>query len=545
MALAIGGFRLVPVSVTTAVVLAASGLAVTASSASGAAAPTSQTVSASLSYLCQFPAGQRRVQVAVNASLPAAGKTGSPIQPAGVKLTLALPPAAVAALASMNATTVHAATRLAVATTDTVATGAATTAGAATSNTAAGSVVWRGASHRAAPMPAHGGLTLPAPGRAPSLMPAGRGNVALTAGSLVMTFTPGRSPSPGATPVSVGPNQAAGAATGPDRPAGANQSATATAGPTPPARAPLAIRAACTLASGQQAVLATVPVAGAAARMPRHAQAAAPKCPKLPKGGLKLNPRFPPPPIIHAPGTKVLHSPSQACAFTTGYADARKLKGALLIPPGDTNVVLNLREVVNFSPNVNYFEADNAAQLDFHGLHEFPPTTATFLSFGFVPTTATVALVEHGTINIFAVGPAEPTSCKPNKFQDCHTVATVDSRLSVQVIPGSVKVNGVPLDVGANCHTGAFDAQLVGTDQSKPPYGVQTGGPILGTVNIPQFHHCGAGENLDPIFNAAIAGPQNFNLLTQGAPCFVIGAFGCDPNTGEPAVPKPLRKVSF
>ncbi len=32
--------------------------------------------------------------------------------------------------------------------------------------------------------------------------------------------------------------------------------------------------------------------------------------------------------------------PSQGCAFTTGYADVRKLKGAALIAPAITNVDL-------------------------------------------------------------------------------------------------------------------------------------------------------------------------------------------------------------
>ncbi len=43
-------------------------------------------------------------------------------------------------------------------------------------------------------------------------------------------------------------------------------------------------------------------------------------------------------------------------------------------------------------------------------------------------------------------------------------------------------------------------------------------------VTIPHFQNCGVGENLDPIFNAAISGPQNFNLLTQGAGVLRAGA---------------------
>jgi len=63
-------------------------------------------------------------------------------------------------------------------------------------------------------------------------------------------------------------------------------------------------------------------------------------------------------------------------------------------------------------------------------------------------------------------------------------------------------------------------------------------------VNIPPFHDCGVGENLDPIFNAAISGPRNFNLLTQGAVCFVEGGGVCDPGTGLPEIPTPIRKVT-
>jgi hypothetical protein len=100
----------------------------------------------------------------------------------------------------------------------------------------------------------------------------------------------------------------------------------------------------------------------------------------------------------------------------------------------------------------------------------------------------------------------------------------------------------VPLDVGSQCRTPQFDVVATGTATSKPPYSIQFGGPLTGTVTIPAFKHCGVGENLNPIFNAAISGPQNFNLLTQGELCSVIGAFGCD-NHGQPKIPTPLRKV--
>ena len=110
----------------------------------------------------------------------------------------------------------------------------------------------------------------------------------------------------------------------------------------------------------------------------------------------------------------------------------------------------------------------------------------------------------------------------------------------LRIVPGSVKVNGVPLDVGSRCETGRFDAVLTGSSASTPPYNVVTGGPLTGMVDIPPFSNCGVGENLDPIFNAAISGPRNFNLLTQGPVCFLVGGGGICP----PPKPKPLHSVT-
>ena len=507
------------------VVLAAGGLAAGAASASGTQGIAARGTITSLTYRCRFPSGPRPVRVTVSASVPAAASTGKPIQPGGVSLTMTLPSAGVSGLAGLHAATVGAAARLAVS----VSEGRSGT-----------SVVWPGITKRPVPRPPHGSLTLTTAGAVPPVTASTAGEVILTAAGLSVTFTGGRAAAPAPAP-------------GPARsPAPAAGGLAATAGPpaTPgkPAAAPgtpatggTTLQVTCALARGQRATLASVPVTGAAARQPRQSPTAG-ICPKLPPGGLKLNPRFPPPP--HPPLTLEAHAPSQGCAFTTGYADVRKLKGAALIAPALTNVDQALTTLANTTNKVNYLQLQNAAQLDFNGLHEFPPSTATFLTFGFVPTTATLELIEHGTINIFVVGPANPfIHCQPNRFRTCDSVATVFSRLSARIAPGSVRVNGVPLDVGSQCETPQFDVVATGTSASKPPYSIQFGGPLTATVTIPPFKHCGVGENLDALFNAAISGPQNFNLLTQGELCSVIGAVGCD-NHGKPKIPTPLREVS-
>lgn len=504
--------------------VAATGLAAGAASASGGQATTPQPATVSLTYRCLFPSGAHLVTVGVTAGLPTVATTGKPIQPTRVGLTMALPPEAVSALAGLHSATVRAATRLTV---------------SASEGPRGISLVWPGTTKRPVRRPSHGSLTMTTAGTVPPVTASSAGIVALTAAGLSVTFYAGRpalsTPGPARSP-------------GPGRPSLPNAGGQAAApaprstapGPGSTARPPLLVT--CALAPGQHAELGAVLVTGKTRSGARHAAVKAGKCPPLPKGGLKFNPRFPLPPPIKAPGTEVIHFPQKACAYTTGYADARKLKGAILLTPAFTNLELTVREVVNFNPKVNFAELDNVAQLDFQGLHEFPPSTATFLTFGFVPTTATVALVEHGTINIFAIGPAIPTGCKPNKFQNCVTTATVYSRLSVNILPGTVKVNGVPLDVGTRCQTPAFDAIVVGLSTSNPPYSVQNGGALTGLVTIPKFRNCGVGENLDPIFDAAISGPRNFNLLTQGGVCFVIGGLGCN-KQGLPVPPKPIRKV--
>jgi hypothetical protein len=69
-------------------------------------------------------------------------------------------------------------------------------------------------------------------------------------------------------------------------------------------------------------------------------------------------------------------------------------------------------------------------------------------------------------------------------------------------------------------------------------YTLPTGGPLTGEVTIPSFVNCGVGENLDPLLNASIAGPANFQLITQGTLCTPQELTLC-----PPTIPKPLRHV--
>ena len=291
-------------------------------------APSATAVS--LTYQCRFPAAPHPVTVGVTARLPAVAKVGKPIQPTGVTLTMALPPAAVSALASLHSATVSAATRLTV---------------SASEGSVGTSVVWPGVTTHPVHRPAHGALTLTTAGTVPSVTAsspgAGRAHRRWPLGHLHRGQ--GRRPR-------AGPGDDAGPGS---RPAPARRRGRAlpvwprqrqAAGrPAPGAHAPLVVT--CVLAPGQHAALGTVLVTGKARRAgPQHAatRGSAPSCPP---GGLKLNPRFPTaaPPEAHVQRP----FPSQGCAFATGYADVRKLKGAALLAPVLTNVYETINSLAN------------------------------------------------------------------------------------------------------------------------------------------------------------------------------------------------------
>jgi hypothetical protein len=498
--------------------LAASGMV--ASAASGAASPSRpQATTVRLVYACRFPSGPRQTAVQISASFPANAVAGVPIQPAGVTLAVKLPRAGVADLVKRHASAVGASAEL--------------TLGVAQDGKSA-MVAWPGLEVPDTAVPSAGSMTLDASGAVPPLIVGNSGNVTVTAGGLLLALTLGT-----ASGVSPGPLRTA---------SGTSPSPSPSPGRTV---APPEVRIDCSPVAGQVATLATVPVAGApgqvAKSQPRAAAAHSPFCPGMKKGGYKRNPRFalPKPP----PGAIISFPPLEpGCAYTGGYSDVLKLNGAGLIRPGLIDLSVNARlaycdyadKIGKCQKGTNYFQTDNYGELFYHGLPEFPPSKTTFLAFGFEPVSATLHLIEIGTINAVAIGAYDTSVCSP--AHPCPTNVTVSSYLYIRVT--NVAVNGVPLNVGADCGTAPFDAIVTGTSASKPPYSVTGGGPVIGTIDIPPFTNCGVGEDLDPLFTASISGPSNPSLLTQGAVCFIEGGGTCSPKTGLPPVPKLLRKVA-
>lgn len=247
-------------------------------------------------------------------------------------------------------------------------------------------------------------------------------------------------------------------------------------------------------------------------------QAIAPAfCPPFPVNtGFPFNPIFPLPP--YPPGSTVTNSPpappTQGCAYIAGFSDVKKLNEAALVGPGLSNLQVSRRTVFNVKKN--YFQTDAAGRLYFkpcpgnapqcRPINGLPPVRATFLSFGFMPTTATLMITQTGDLNVVSVGTLNNGGVL--KYSKVSSLASIHIQ--------SVLVNGTPLNVGSNCRTvHPFKLVLIG----KPPYQLQTGGVLAGMIDVPPFTGCGAGENLDPIFTASVSGPGNFVKITQGNLC--------------------------
>ena len=500
--------------------VSASGLAADASPAAA-----QQVVRAHLAYSCRFPSGDRQVSVTVAGTFPTAAVPGRPIEPAGLRTLVAFSRSAVAGPRAPGAAMI---------------TGRDVLGVSSAEDAQAVSAQWPGRAGKAVPIAAGDRVHLTFSGAVPPVTASAPGTVTLTAAGLTLTLSLLQADG---TPAS-----------------------------------PPALLVACAPLPGKDTTLATVPVAAAAPA--RHAPAhggpgaknpAAPgSAGGIPPGCAKR--------LIQGGTT----NPVLGCAYLAGYADVQKLKEAALVGPGPHGVPpAALLHADTYASDIGCVPQEptlaaciqhhgvihvyscTVGQLDYRKQLEFPPARATFLNFGFVPVTAMMQLSET----------TWPRNHPPTENRKCYTgfnkgiavplkspVVTVFSDLNdsaaakfpvlnisetyLTIHISQVAVNGVPLNVGPDCGTTKpVDAVLTGHGHNGPPptgYTLDLGGPLTGNVTIPQFKHCGVGENLNPLFNSGIAGPMNFQLMTQGTLCTPqqSGKPGC-----PPTVPKPRHHV--
>lgn len=453
-----------------------------------------QVAEVELTYTCAFPAGFEDIAVTVKAALPAESHVGTKVQPRDVAVTLTIPEQAVAGLTPVRAASVSAVARL--------------TVRHSIGDTSA-DASWAGLEAPSAAVPAEGDMVLTATGPVPTAAFGSAGEAALTPAGLSLSFAP--------------------------RMADGSPSV------------PPGLDVDCGPAPGQEGTLATIAVKGSGPD-------AKPPVPPAPPSEAVERPDVPVPTehrdrvnALIATTDDELEDGEDSCpieippewvmrnadTYAAGFANAAKMDGAVGLGPVHMEVVMNKRYINDSCAGT--VDVTSEVQFEYQGRRQFPPAKSTFLTYGFMPTTATMELSQVG-------GPAVvhshtlPTDTYPEW-------STVTAQLSMRIY--DVEVNGVPLDVGPDCRTAtSFPQVLRAYGTSIPPegYRVAAGGTLSGYAKIPAFKGCGVGEDLDAVFTAAIssAGKEadNYSKITQ-APLCVEGV--PDSPDCPPKIPKPER----
>jgi hypothetical protein len=246
--------------------------------------------------------------------------------------------------------------------------------------------------------------------------------------------------------------------------------------------------------------------------------------------------------------------PEPMSVLLAGYANATKLASALPLGYPSPALVRSTGPDEGLRTGGGVLDGDVydcnlvRIELDDQGRREFPTATATFVSFGFMPITATAHLSQVGTTPLTAVVYLDAST--PLGSNGPYTVVAT-AQMSMRV--SDVKVNGVPLDVGPDCHTtrslsspgnpiGYDGLVLSGGDNPGDPgplYDFLAGGALAGTATVPSFTGCvgTGGEDLDPLLTATVSGPDNYVKIVQGPLCSTASTPQyCTPD-GTPAYP--------
>ncbi|MGC4953562.1 DUF6801 domain-containing protein [Actinomadura citrea] len=342
-------------------------------------------------------------------------------------------------------------------------------------NGQAAPATWPGLATPATPVTDGADLVLAASGDVPPVTPAGTGDLTFTAGDLALELSP--RDAHGGVPEDAKP----------------------------------AITIGCE-PSGEH-VLATVPVpAGTAPATP------APPKPMPPKTGKRA--------AAEAPGgtqaecgkfTGPTDDWYPGCVYLSGFSNVTKLKGAAILNdpefgrPALTNLVYSL--------------TDTGASVRQRFVSPLR-SRSTFLTFGFMPTTATMEMTQRPLRPGEDYGTFEAVS-------DMQTgIQSVNAHMRMSIRISDVSVNGTPLNVGENCRT-ATDADIALKGEMTS---VLEGGMLDGSFSIPRFTGCGVGEDLGPLFNGTVSGPGNLLRVSLGATCIPDADISC-----PPVVPAPAR----
>lgn len=213
------------------------------------------------------------------------------------------------------------------------------------------------------------------------------------------------------------------------------------------------------------------------------------------------------------------------CIRASGFSTVRKL-GASTPVAAET---LLRRGVEVFQPLGATTPSKNYYTQRGYMVAKAVPSTAATLSFGFMPTTSTTSIrqvappgsgpdgrvVGNFRIDIRWRGAMPPPEWAEKQY--------AWSRSFVDVKLDGAQVNGVPLNLGDDCKTAPTVLQLESDlgDVRRGGILFSEGATYIAEVDIPNFTGCGMGEDLSPLFNAAVSGPGNRVKIETGAWCGV------------------------
>ncbi|GGZ22728.1 hypothetical protein CP967_02640 [Streptomyces nitrosporeus] len=468
---------------------AAGGLLIAAATFLPAAGSQAQTreLEAPVDYTCQFPSGTYAMTAVLTGRIPAGGPAGRPLEPQDIAVGLDLPSPVVAELAALGAGSVSARADLTVLHSQGEETATAD---------------WSGLSAPAQDITGEEEVAIEVSGPVPTATFPSAGPATLSAGDLKFSLQPLR---------------ADGAATEPG-----------------------VIEAACTPADGTDTALATVVIRGGEGAEPvSPADPAAPVEPTEPAAPSDPGRAEPGAPVIEGklpPGTREkleaarreakaldeapepcpfppIPLPSPAETYVAGYANAEKMRGAARLGPALLKVTL-MKEYIP-DPCTSTFKVKSEADFEYEGRRQLPPAKATFLTYGFMPTTATMELIQVGP-------PARIESVSVTSDPTMPEYTTVTAEFEMRI--SDVEINGVPLDVGPDCRTVKPIKQTLnafGTGNPPSGYTVNRGGSMDGETYIPAFTGCGVGEDVSSLLTSSVSGGGNYIKMTQAPLCVI------------------------
>ncbi|MFD0684239.1 DUF6801 domain-containing protein [Actinomadura fibrosa] len=462
----------------------------------GGATARAQEADADLGYTCAFPSGtSQRFGVRVRGTFPASGTVGQPVRPGRVTAAVTIPKAALPEVTGLGGASVV---------------GTAQLGTSVTQNGKSAPVSWDGLTTPSTPVADGADLVLAASGDVPPVTPAGTGDLTFAAGALTLTLSP-RAANGTTSGAATGPatGQANGTADGGTTGGGTTGSGAAGGA----GGAPKTLRITCEPVAGQTLTLATVPVTGASGS-PAPEASAAPKPgarAAAPAGTPPECGSYPPPSDDWMPG----------CVYLSGFANVAKLKGASVLNDPEFAEPVLTTMVYALTPD------GNGAMVRQRFVRPLR-SRSTFLTFGFMPTTATMEMTQR------PLDPGNPSDPKDYGTYDAVSGAdgfqtvTAHMRMSIRIY--DVRVNGTPMDVGGRCRT-RTDADI--TLKGRLP-NVLEAGMVEGEFTIPPFAGCGVGEDLDPLFSGSVAGPGNLIRVSLGASCIPDVEINCPPVLPEP-----------